>query len=204
MKAGKTLAFQKIWSIMTFSSKVDDLKWAFQSPGYPFTFPPRKIRSNKKLCGHRTWPMVFECHLMTTDMSGEELLETLERESTDASLGLYYERHKTHKVGLFWESWKDIDERYKSLRHGGLGRSIGFAWDIAADGIFVGLFFPPQVFPSQCRVVCRECRCLFGMEGTKKKLIKKRQRMAEKSIFPSSYRKFNWFLGWYPKWPCNL
>jgi len=32
--------------------------------------------------------------------TGEELLQILERESTDASLGLYYERHKTHKVHL--------------------------------------------------------------------------------------------------------
>lgn len=43
-------------------------------------------------------------------MSGEELLQILERESYDASLGLYFERHKTHKVGLMnlmtWRFWK--------------------------------------------------------------------------------------------------
>ncbi len=64
MKAGKTLAIEKIWSIMIFSSKIDDLEWIFQTSGYPFTFPPCNSLIQQKLCGHRTWPMDFEWHLM--------------------------------------------------------------------------------------------------------------------------------------------
>eukprot|EP00434_Breviolum_minutum_P011462 symbB.v1.2.010107.t2/scaffold654.1/size209194/3 len=47
--------------------------------------------------------------------TGEELLQILERESYDASLGLYFERHKTHKVHAGHMSF-DMESTWDILR----------------------------------------------------------------------------------------
>lgn len=166
-----------------------DVSWFFKRPATLSPFPLCKCLIQQKLCGHRTWPMVFEWHLMTTDMSGEELLQVLERESYDASLGLYFERHKTHKVGLMnlvtWRFWK---VHWFCVRH---RRRRNFGWVV----------FPTPSFP------VAKLGWIVGnanVHSAWKELKKNEKEDAEKSIFPFWYRKFDCFLGWYPKWPCNF
>lgn len=146
---------ERWWSWMDFS-------WFLKHLATLSPFPLCKGLIQQKLCGHRTWPMVFEWHLMTTDMSGEELLQILERESSDASLGLYFERHKTHKVGLSWESWRDIDESYDMEV---LEGPLALCETSLPTEFSLGGFPHPKFSRGKTRLGCRECRCSFGMEG---------------------------------------